>query len=115
VFAVKSFKVPEATVLAKFKEAALSTKMALVKKLLKGRTFQPFTYSGALLETLDLEELNEQLKEEERAATTAIKAQTRKAELAARKKEIDEKKAARATVSKKGGSRQYRRYTRKQR
>ena len=62
VFAVKSFKVPEATVFAKFKEAAFSTKMALVKKLLKGRTFQPFLYSDTLLETLDLEELNEQLK-----------------------------------------------------
>lgn len=115
VFAVKSFKVPEATVLAKFKEAAFSTKSTLVKKLLKSGTFYPNLYANILLETLDLEELNDQLKEE--AAT--VKAEERARVLAVQKTErariSAEKKAARATVSKKGGSRQYRRYTHKQR
>jgi hypothetical protein len=113
VFAVKSFKVPEATVLAKFKEAAVPTKMALVKKLIKTGNFFPNLYANLLLETLDLEELNDQLKAEAAAAKATERARVLAEQKTERAKVLAERKAARAT--KKGGSRQYRRYTHKQR
>lgn len=113
VFAVKSLKVPEATMLAKFKDATFSTKSTLVKKLIKTGKFYPNLYALSLLEALGLEELNDQLKEEAAAAKDTERSRVRAEATAARKAEREKIKAARAT--KKGGSRQYRRYTRKQR
>ena len=65
-----------------------------------------------MLETLDLEELNEQLKEEAAAEKKVERARVLDLAKADRARISAEKKAARAT--KKGGSRQYRRYTHKQ-